>query len=148
MGIDYFTKWVEELPLTNADQDTMIDFIHIHIIYRYGIDETITSDQGSVFVDRKVTEFSAETGIKFLTLTPYYTQANNQVEAANKVIISLIRKHICQNPRSWYKTLNQALWASRTSPKEATNSTPFRLAFGHNAILPAKICVQYVRTQR
>lgn len=32
--------------------------------------------------------------------------------------------------------------------KEATNVTPFRLTFGHNAVLPTKICLQSVRIQR
>lgn len=60
----------------------------------------MTIDKGSVFVGRKVMEFSAEIGIKFLTSTPYYAQANDQVEVANKVIIGLIEKHISQKLRS------------------------------------------------
>lgn len=61
----------------------------------------------------------------------------DQVEAANKVIISFIKKHIGKKPMSWHTTLNQVLWACITSPKEATESTPFRLMFGHDIILPA-----------
>ncbi|XP_050908382.1 uncharacterized protein LOC127122006 [Lathyrus oleraceus] len=87
-------------------------------------------------------------GIKLLTSTPYYAQANGQVEVANKVIISLIKKHIGKKPRNWHKTLDQALWACRTSPKEATGTTPFRLTYGHDAVLPVEIQVQAVRTQR
>ena len=60
MGIDYFTKWVEAVPLTNVDQYTVIDFIQSHIMCRYGTPETITTNQGSVFVDRKVMEFVAK----------------------------------------------------------------------------------------
>ena len=37
-------------------------------------------------------EFAKEMGFKLLTLTPYYAQANGQVEASNKVIIGLIKK--------------------------------------------------------
>ncbi|XP_050919066.1 uncharacterized protein LOC127136566 [Lathyrus oleraceus] len=44
--------------------------------------------------------------------------------------------------------LDQALWACRTSPKEATGTTPFRLTYGHDAVLPVEIQVQAVRTQR
>ena len=84
---------------------------------------------------------------RLVTSTPYYTQANGQVEAANKVIISLIRKHISIKSKNWHKTLDQILWAYRTSPKEATNSTPFRLTFGHDAILPLEICLHPVRVQ-
>ncbi|XP_045792014.1 uncharacterized protein LOC123886769 [Trifolium pratense] len=85
---------------------------------------------------------------KLLTSTPYYAQANGQVEAANKIIIGLIRKHIAQKPRNWNKTLNQVLWACRNSPKESTNSTPFRLTYGHDAVLPVEIYLQSIRIQR
>ncbi|XP_050914662.1 uncharacterized protein LOC127129549 [Lathyrus oleraceus] len=87
-------------------------------------------------------------GIKLLTSTPYYAQANGQVETANKVIISLIKKHVGKKPRNLHKTLDQALWACRTSPKEATGTTPFRLVYGHDAVLPVEIQVHAVRIQR
>ncbi|CAJ2641991.1 unnamed protein product, partial [Trifolium pratense] len=99
VGVDYFTKWIEAIPLPNVDQEEVISFIQNHIIYRFGIPETITTDQGSVFTGRKMQEFARQTGFKLLTSTPYYAQANGQVEAANKIIIGLIRKHIAQKPR-------------------------------------------------
>ena len=78
-------------------------------------------DQGSVFSGRKMQEFASEMGIKLLTSTPYYAQANGQVEAANKTIISLIKKHVGSKPKNWHLTLDQVLWACRMSPKEAFN---------------------------
>ena len=44
--------------------------------------------------------------------------------------------------------LGEALWACRTFSKESTNTTPFRLTFGHDAVLPVKICLQSTRIQR
>ncbi|XP_050890089.1 uncharacterized protein LOC127095444 [Lathyrus oleraceus] len=115
---------------------------------RYGTPETITTEQGSVFVGRKVMKFAAKTWIKFLTFTPYYAQANGQVEAEKKVIVNLIKKHISKKSGSLHTTLNQALWACRTSPKETTNDMPFRLMFGYNAVLPTEICLHSIRIQR
>src|SRR3954464_13757997 len=94
VGIDYFTKWIEAIPLVTVDQEAVISFIQKHIIYRYG---------------RKMQAFAAETGFKLLTSTPYYAQANGQVEAANKVIINLIKKHVGKKPRNWHQTLDQIL---------------------------------------
>jgi hypothetical protein len=59
---------------------------HKHILV--GIPETI--DQGSVFTCQKMVSFANQTEFKLLTSTPYYAQANGQVEAANKGIITLI----------------------------------------------------------
>jgi len=83
-----------------------------------------------------------------LTSTPYYAQANGQVEAANKGIITLIRKKVKENPKSWHKILDQAFWAYQNSPRESTNITPFRLTFGQDDILRAKICLQSTRIPR
>src|ERR1043165_3537144 len=93
-------------------------------------------------------EFAQEMGFRLLTSTPYYAQANGQVEVANKVIIGLIKKHVGKKPRNWHQTLDQALWACRTYPKEATGETPFRLVYGHDAVFPVEIHVQSVRIQR
>ncbi|XP_058726362.1 uncharacterized protein LOC131597701 [Vicia villosa] len=147
VGINYFTKWVEAIPLVNVDQEIVIEFIQKQILYRLGIPESITTDQGPVFIGQKMHKFAKEMSFKLLTSTPYYAQANGQVEAANKVIIGLIKKHVGKKPKNWYKTLDQALWACRTSPKEATNTTPFRLTLGHDAVLPVEIYLQSVRIQ-
>ncbi|XP_058741292.1 uncharacterized protein LOC131613661 [Vicia villosa] len=93
-------------------------------------------------------EFAQEVGIKLLTSTPYYAQANGQVEVANKVIISLIKKHVGKKPKSWHQSLDQDLWACRTSPKEATSTMPFRLTYGYDVVLLVEIRVQSVRIQR
>lgn len=100
MGINYFTKWIKAIPLVSVDQDVVIEFIQSHIIYRFGILKTITTDQGSIFTGRKVQDFAKEVWIKLLTSTPYYAQANDRVEVANKVIISLIKKHVGKKLRN------------------------------------------------
>lgn len=100
VGIDYFTMWIEAIPLVKVDQEEIIDFIQKHIIYRFGIPETITVNQGSMFTGRKMQEFASEVGIKLLTLTPYYAQANGQVGADDKMIIGLIKKHVEQKPKN------------------------------------------------
>ena len=84
----------------NVDQEAVIDFIQNHIIYRFGIPETITTDQGSAFTGRKMQDFTKEVGIKLLTSTPYYAQANGQVQATNEVIINLIKKHVGNKPKN------------------------------------------------
>ncbi|XP_050909429.1 uncharacterized protein LOC127123233 [Lathyrus oleraceus] len=141
-------KWIKVIPLPNANQEDVIDFIQKHILYTFGILEIVTTDQGSVFTGRKMQEFAKEMGFKLLTSIPYYAQANGQVEAANKLIIGLIKKHVGKKSRNWHKNLEQILWACRTSPKEDTKLTPFRLTFGHDVVLLVEIHLQSTRIQR
>jgi len=129
-------------------QNEVINFIEKYIVYRFGIPETITTDQGSVLTGQKMVKFVEDTGFKLLTSTPYYAQANGQVEAANKSLISIIKRKAKGKPKNWHEFLGEALWACRTSPKESTNTTPFRLTFGHDAVLPVEILLQSTRIYR
>ena len=49
VAIDYFTKWVEAIPLKNVTSKVMVEFVKEHIFYRFGIPQTITTDQGTVY---------------------------------------------------------------------------------------------------
>lgn len=148
VGIDYFSKWFKVYPLINVDQEAVISFIQNHIIYRFGISETLTTDQGTIFTGRKMVEFALDPGVKLLTFTPYYTKVNGQVSATNKIKIGIIKRHVGQNPRNWHKNLDQLLWACLNYHKESTDSTPFRLIFGHDAVFLVEIYLYLTRIQR
>jgi hypothetical protein len=75
---DYITKWVEAIPLKKVTSENMVDFVKEHIIYRFGIPQTITTDQGTQFTSSEFTEFAESMGIKLLNSSPYYAQANGQ----------------------------------------------------------------------
>ena len=87
-----------------------VDFVKEHIIYRFGIPQTITTDQGTMFPSEDFEEFATGMGIKLLNSSPYYAQANGQAEASNNGIIKLIKRKIDEQPRKWHTTLNEALW--------------------------------------
>jgi transposase InsO family protein len=63
----------------------MIEFIKEHIIYRFGIPQSITTDQGKMFTSQEFEDFAASTGFKLLNSSPYYAQANGQAEASNQI---------------------------------------------------------------
>ena len=54
----------------------MIEFVKEHIIYRFGTPQTITTDQGSMFISKEFGEFDASMVIKLLNSSPYYAQTN------------------------------------------------------------------------
>ncbi|XP_061993932.1 uncharacterized protein LOC133711866 [Rosa rugosa] len=92
-------------------------------------------------------EFVADLGIQFIHSTPYYAQSNGQAEASNKVIITLLKKMLAENPRQWHETLYETLWAYRTSKRNPIATTPYALMFGHDAVLHLEINVQSLRVQ-
>ncbi len=76
VATDYFTKWAEAVPLKNMTHTHVIDFILKHIVHRFGIPQTLTMDQGASFMSKEVKNFTESYGIKLLSSSPYYAQAN------------------------------------------------------------------------
>ena len=72
VATNYFTTWVEAIPMNKVEQKDVISFIKEHIIHRFGIPQTITTDQGTMFTGDDMKEFMEDYGIKHLTLTPHY----------------------------------------------------------------------------
>jgi len=139
VATDYFTKWVEAILLKKVTSANMIDFVKEHIVYRFGIPQTITTDQGTMFTSGEFDEFAIGMGIKVLNSSPYYAQANGQAEASNKGIIKLIKRKIEENPRKWHTLLKEALWSYRMVCHGSTKISPYQLVYGHDAVLPWEI---------
>jgi hypothetical protein len=96
VAMNYFTKWTEVVQLKNMTHREEIQFISEHIIHRFGIPQTLTSDQGSSFISHQVHDFVESLKIKLLSSSSYYAQA----ESSNKTLIKLIKKKIKENPKS------------------------------------------------
>jgi transposase InsO family protein len=136
LATDYFTKWVEAIPLKKVTSENMVEFVKDHIIYKFGIPQTITTDQGTQFTSSEFRDFAESMGIKLLNSSPYYAQANGQAKASNKIIIKIIQKKIDQKPKRWHSVLNEALRAYGMAPRGATHTSRYELVYGHHAILP------------
>jgi transposase InsO family protein len=117
----------------------VIEFITEHIIHRFGIPQTLTTDQGTSFVSKEARKFAKLYKIKLFNSSPYYAQANGQAESSNKTLIKLIKKNIEESPRRWYEVLSEALWAHRISRHGATEVTPFELVYGQEAVLLVEV---------
>jgi hypothetical protein len=96
---DFFTKWTEAIPLKNMTHRELLEFITGHIIHRFGIPQTLTTDQGTSFIFKEVHEFVHSYVIKLLNSSPYYAQDNGQAESSNKTLVKLIKKKTEANPR-------------------------------------------------
>lgn len=76
VAIDYFTKFIEAVSLKNISHEKIIEFITEHIVHRFGIPQTFTTDQETSFVSRDEWDFTELYMIKLLNPSLYYAQTN------------------------------------------------------------------------
>jgi transposase InsO family protein len=133
------------IPLKNMTHKEVIHFISEYIIHRFSIPQTLTTDQGSLFMSHQVYDFAESLKIKLISSSPYYAQANGQAESSNKTLIKLIKKKIEDNPKRWHEVLSEALWAHHISKHSATKVTLFELVYEQEVILPIEVNLDDLR---
>ncbi|KAL1364322.1 hypothetical protein AAHE18_03G209400 [Arachis hypogaea] len=139
VGIDYFTKWIETEPLANAMAQRSQKFLYRNIITRFGVPYSITTDNGTQFIDTCFRKLVADLKIKHQFTFVEHLQANGQAEAANKVILVGLKRRLQDAKGAWAEELPQVLWTYRTTPHPTTKKSPFRLAYGMEVMIPVKV---------
>lgn len=97
---DYFTKWVEEIPLKVANSENIIEFIDQFIITRFGLPFAFMFDNASYFSSNVMTEFALKIGFKLKYSTNYYLQGNGLAESTNKNLIRIFNKILTKSRRT------------------------------------------------
>ena len=67
------------------------------------------------------------------------------MESTNKQLVRILTKMVNSHCTDWDVKLSAALWAYRTAFKVGTGLTPFKLAFGFEAITPIEHVVPRLR---
>ncbi|MCQ7416301.1 reverse transcriptase domain-containing protein [Salmonella enterica] len=144
VAIDYFTKWVEAMSYREVTKGVVIKFIKKEIICRYGLPETIVSDNARNLNNKLMTELCEQFKIKHVNSTPYRPKMNGAVEAANKNIKRIVQK-MTVTYKDWHEMLPFALHGYRTSVRTSTGATPFSLVYGMEAVLPIEVEIPSLR---
>lgn len=71
--------------------------------------------------------------------TPYYPQANGQVERLNRVLVDSLSMYCTEHLATWDEFLPSVLFSYRTSVHAVTGFTPFALMHGREARLPLDV---------
>ncbi|KAK0602564.1 hypothetical protein LWI29_034807 [Acer saccharum] len=128
VAVDYFTKWVEAEPLVHITEANTISFVKKNILYRFGIPNTIITDNGTQFDGRRFRELCDKYGINNYYASPAHPQTNGQTEAVNKIIKHNLKAKLATKKGSWVDKLPQVLWAYRTTERGSTGETPYSMA--------------------
>ena len=94
---DYFTRWVEAIPLRKINEDEVISFLQDHIMTRFGVPISLVFDNATYFSSIRLTKFAHERGIKLHYSANYFPQGNGLAESINKNLIRILKKTVIEN---------------------------------------------------
>jgi transposase InsO family protein len=142
VAIDKFSKWIEVRPLNSIRSEQAVAFF-TNIIHRFGVPNSIITDNGTQFTGRKFLDFCKDHHIRVDWAVVAHPMTNGQVERANGMILQGLKPRIYSDlhkfGRRWIKELPLVVWSLRTMPSQATGFTPFFLVYGAEAVLPTDL---------
>ena len=97
------------------------------------------SDNGRQFDNSHFRDICEQLGINNHYSSPFHLQANGQAEVANRFLLKIIKTRLEGAKGIWPDELPGVLWAYRTTVKTPTGETPFKLAYGSEAVILAEV---------
>ena len=94
VAVDYFTKWADAEALANIWDVDVKKFVWKNIVTRFGVPDSLISDNGLQFDSEAFRTFCGDLDIKSRYSTPAYPQSNDQAEATNKAIMNGLKKRL------------------------------------------------------
>jgi transposase InsO family protein len=73
--VDKFSKWIEAVLVTNQEATTAVKFFE-SIVYRYGVPNSIITDNGTNFTSGEFQEFTKNLGIKIKYASVAHPKSN------------------------------------------------------------------------
>jgi transposase InsO family protein len=150
VAIDKFSKWIEVRPLNSIRSEQAVAFF-TNIIHRFGVPNSVITDNGTQFTGRKFLDFCEDHHIRVDWAAVAHPMTNGQVVRANGMLLQGLTPRIYNDlnkfDKRWMKELPSVAWSLRTMPSRATGFSPFFLVYGAEAILPTDLEYSSPRTR-
>ena len=86
VAVDKFTKWIEVKPIAKVWSDEAVH-LFTDIVHRFGVPNSIITDNGTQFTGKKFLNFCDEYNIRVDWAAVSHPKTNGQVERANGMIL-------------------------------------------------------------
>ena len=143
--IDYVSKWVEVMALTQTKEEKVANFLLNNIMQRFGALSFLVSDQIPQFMSKMIKQFVDHYQIKHKKASPYHPQTSGQVEVTNRELKNILTKIVASHKKDWADRLPKAVWAYNITWKSTTRFTPYELVYGKKPLLPIEFEIQTLR---
>jgi hypothetical protein len=127
---------VEVIPTRRATDSVVIDFLEENILSRFDCPRKIVTDNTQAFKSMAMIIFFQKYNIVLDHSMAYYPQGNGLAESSNKSLITIIKKVLNENKKSWHLHLKYALWANQIGTKKSIDTSPLQMVYGTDMVLP------------
>ena len=124
--IDAHSKWMEVIPMTTATAELTVQHLR-QLFARFGIPESIVSDNGPQFTSEEFSQFCYLNGVKHIRVAPYHPSSNGLAERAVQVFKQGFRK---TSTGTVSDRLARFLFQYRITPHTTTGVSPAEMLFG------------------
>ena len=133
---DELSRYTLAVPISQQDALTIAtDFVE-QIILKFGIPQTLLTDQGSNFLSELFANVCKLLRVKRIKTSSYHPQTNGALERTHRVLVEYLRFYILENQIDWDKWIPYATFVFNTTPHSSTGYTPHDLLFGRKANIP------------
>ncbi|KAG7468788.1 Transposon Ty3-I Gag-Pol poly [Solea senegalensis] len=138
-AMDYFSKWPEAYPIADVEAETVADALVEGMFCRFGVPESLHSDQGRNFESRVFAAMCERLGIHKTRTTPLHPQSDGLVERFNRTLGEQLALHVSEHQRDWDRHLPLVLMACRSAVQESTGCSPALLMLGNELRTPVVV---------
>ena len=139
--VDEFTKYAFGILVKSENAEKTAEALYRNIYTKFGIPETVHSDNGATFVGKVLAELNKLLGIRHTVTTTYRPQSNGSCERLNSTLISRIRTLQPKEKKRWYFHIDSLVMAYNTTIHESTNTSSFQAMYGRQAKIPIDLLV-------
>ena len=137
---DRFTRWPEDIPLSDISALTCARAFLYHWVSRYGVPSTLTSDRGRQFVSELWRKTAALLGTATNSTTSYHPQSNGMVERMHRTMKAALKAKLETDP-NWIDVLPVVMLGMRAAVKQDLNCSAAEMVFGEALRLPGEYFV-------
>lgn len=138
--VDYFSKWVELVPIPDEKATTIAAALFNNWIARWGAPHILHSDRGRSIDGRIIRSLCKLLDISKTRTSGYHPQCDGLVERFHRTLHHMLRCHLqAVDPLDWEDVLPHCLLAYRSSINATTGFSPHFLMTGREVVLPLDV---------